>query len=71
MPTKFLIVPSDSAIKPQRASSRKTALTKAASLALLNPHTEVHLYELHTSFKAPATIQQAAQSAEQRAPSAN
>jgi hypothetical protein len=71
MPTKFLILPSDSAIKAQRASNKKTALTKAASMALLNPHTEVHLYELHTSFKAPPAIQQAAQAAEQHAPSAN
>lgn len=71
MATRYLILPSDTAIRPQRASKKVAALQKAATLALLNPHTEVHLYELHTSFQAPPAIQQAAQQIEQHAPSAN
>lgn len=49
MPTRFLIL--GNGLQPQKATKERTALGKAAAMAVENPGVEIHLYQLHTSLR--------------------
>lgn len=49
MPTPYLIL--GNGLQPQKATKQSTALGKATVMAVENPGIEIHLYQLHTSFR--------------------